>query len=322
MTEYSLRIFRPQEQAHFDEAFASLQHDSDEASQSRRKWWCFENPYGGAFAMIQSGNEIAATCYLGGKRLKIGDKEIPCFEIGETATAPAHQRKGLFMRLAQACVTYNDEQQGSLVYGTPNSQATPGWSKFGFKILNSDCSWLFVIPNPSFWLRFKIPLVSQISSKYKVHEISASEYINKTQNFMRLNASNSSYLQWRLGNSPSNYRYFSLLHKQAEFLCTIKKGVLGKYPVLVIAEHFIDGKKVPIELATRLLRTVAASAFDRRQFMGLYVHGSLPAKTAFWLRLSGIMPHRQLPICAYGDAVNDPALNWFENFQLSDCDIG
>lgn len=320
--DYELVVFSHKEREAFRQAFATLSHTSDEAAQKRREWWCFDNPYGGAFAMIRSGDEVAATCYLGGKILKIGDKEVACFEIGETATAPAYQRKGLFMRLAQACVTYNHKQQGNVVYGTPNSQATPGWSKFGFNILSDSDSWLFVIPSPSFWLRFNVPSLAALFNQGKVREVDATYYIDKTKTFSRLNASNSTYLRWRLAESPSVYRYFSLVCRDEEFLCAIKTGVLGSYPLLIIGEHFLGGRKVPIEIATQHLRKVAAAYYDRRQFMGLYVHGSLPSRASLWLKLAGIIPHRHLPICAYGDAIDDPHLNWFKDFQLSDCDIG
>jgi hypothetical protein len=320
--DYDLVVFKHEDRKAFREAFAKLSHTSDEASQKRREWWCFDNPSGGAFAMIRSSEEIAATCYLGGKRLRVGKRELICYEIGETATAPAHQRKGLFMKIAQACVTYNNEKKGSLVYGTPNSQATPGWSKFGFRILSNDDSWLFVLPSPSFWLRIKVPSLLGWFSAYNIKEINVSEYIKRTKYFTRLNVSDEAYLQWRLAESPSSYRYFYLLHDNQDFLCTIKKGMLGKYPLLIVGENFLSGRRVPIELAARLLRKVVYAFYDQRQFMGIYLHGALPSKMPIWLKLRGIIPHRHLPICAYGDAIDDPELNWFENFQLSDCDIG
>jgi GNAT superfamily N-acetyltransferase len=319
---YELVVFNHDEREAFRHSFATLSHTSDEAAQKRREWWCFDNPYGGAFAIIRADDDVAATCYLGGKRLLIGGQEVACFEIGETATSPAHQRKGLFMKIAEACVNYGQQKQGDIIYGTPNSQATPGWSKFGFRILSDDSSWLFVIPNPFFWLRFKIFPLSRFFNRGQVNEISASDYIERTKGFHRLNASNVAYLRWRLAESPSDYRYFSMIRDNDEFLCAIKAGVIGNYPLLIVGEHFLCGGKIPIKLAARLLRKVAFTCYDQRQFMGLYVHGARPSTASIILKLRGIIPHRHLPICAYGEAINDPDLNWFRYFQLSDCDIG
>lgn len=321
--DYELVVFKHEEREAFRKAFATLSHTSDDAAQKRREWWCFDNPYGGAFAVIRAEGEIAATCYLGGKKLLIGGQEFTCFEIGETATDPAHQRKGLFMKIAGGCVGYSQQQQSDIVYGTPNRQATPGWAKFGFKIISDDASWLFIIPNSSFWLRFNIPSLNRLFGRdNKVSEINGEHYIDKTKDFSRLNASNLTYLRWRMAESPSAYRYFSLMHQGNEFLCAIKTGVLGKYPLLIVGEHFLDGQKVPIEIATWFLRKVVSAYYDRKQFMGLYVHGEFPTKASLWLKLAGIIPHRHLPICAYGSVIDNSNIDWFKDFQLSDCDIG
>ncbi len=319
---YDLVVFKHDEREAFREAFASLSHDSDDAARRRREWWCFDNPNGGAFALIRHGDEIAATCYLSGKQLQSGDTVITCFEIGETATAPAHQRKGLFRKLAEACMSHTAAQGRRLIYGTPNSQAAPGWSKFGFQILDSATSWLFVLPSAAYWTRFTLPAFMALHRQQTGSEITAKDYIARTQDFARLNVSAPDYLQWRLAESPVGYRYFSMDVAGGEFLCALKPAVLGRYPVLVVSEHFLNGSKVGIRQATRLLKRVFAGHYDRRKFMGLYVHSALRLGTSGWLKASGIIPHRHLPICAYGEAVDEPGLDWFKDFQLSDCDIG
>ncbi|MCP5916265.1 GNAT family N-acetyltransferase, partial [Klebsiella pneumoniae] len=83
------------------------------------------------------GSEIAATSYLGGKRLVLRGVTMGAYEIGETATRPAHQRRGLFSQLVNASRAYAIASGRPLIYGTPNGQSTPGYAKLGFDIVQS-----------------------------------------------------------------------------------------------------------------------------------------------------------------------------------------
>jgi GNAT superfamily N-acetyltransferase len=317
---YDLIIFEPHEREAFKTAFATLSHTGDEASQKRREWWCFDNPHGGAFALIRSGDAVAATCYLGGKKLRDGDKEIPCFEIGETATDPAHQRKGLFSRLVQACSAHAGESGHHLVYGTPNSQSTPGYAKLGFSIIESEASWLFVLANPSYWLRFRLPA-------HRLHktatELTAEAYRQTTALYPRRNVSDQAYLRWRFEGSPAAYRYFKIATSKGNLVCAVKEGVLGKYRILVVSEYFLHGIKPSLAFAGKWLRKLIWLHYDPRQYMGLYLHATLPDKAGqILLKARAILPHRQLPVCAVTTTTEALPFDWFTDFQLSDCDIG
>jgi GNAT superfamily N-acetyltransferase len=317
---YDLIVFKHGERDAFKAAFATLLHSSDELSQERREWWCFDNPHGGAFALIRSGNEIAATCYLGGKRLRDGNNEIACFEIGETATDPAHQRKGLFSKLVKACSIHAEENGRKLVYGTPNSQSTPGYAKLGFTIVENSASWLFVLANPSHWLGFRLP---SLSSRAATTELTAEGYREITATYPRRNVSDQAYLRWRFEASPTPYRHFKIATPRGSLVCTVKAGVLGKYPMLVVSEYFLDGVKPSLAFAGKWLRRLLWSHYDARQYMGLYIHAPLPDKAdRIFLKARAILPHRQLPICAITTSAEPLPDAWFADFQLSDCDIG
>jgi GNAT superfamily N-acetyltransferase len=317
---YDLIVFKHSEREAFRAIFATLTHTSDDASQKRREWWCFDNPCGGAFALIRSEDTIAATCYLGGKRLRDGNKEFASFEIGETATHPAHQRKGLFSRLVKACSAYAGESGHKLVYGTPNSQSTPGYAKLGFDIVESTASWLFVLANPSYWLKYNLP---QFLSRNSATELTAEAYRQITASYLRRNVSNEAYLRWRFEDCPIDYRYFKIATEKGSLLCAVKEGVLGKYPMLVVSEYFLEGMKPSVAFAGKWLRKIIWRHYDARRYMGLYVHGVLPSKMGqILLKTSLILPHRQLPICAVETAQEKQPAEWFADFQLSDCDIG
>jgi GNAT superfamily N-acetyltransferase len=98
-TDYSLETYGPADRNAFLAAFAGVDDDNDSGTTARRLWWAFDNPSGGAFFLDRFGRAIAATSYLGGKRVTVGGKMASGFEIGETATDPAHQRRGLFSQL-------------------------------------------------------------------------------------------------------------------------------------------------------------------------------------------------------------------------------
>jgi predicted N-acetyltransferase YhbS len=317
---YELVVFNHDEREAFRHSFATLSHTSDEAAQKRREWWCFDNPYGGAFAIVRSDDEIAATCYLGGKRLLIGGQEVVCFEIGETATSPAHQRKGLFSKLVKACSVHAENADAQFIYGTPNSQSTPGYSKLGFSIFESPASWLFVLVNPAYWLRLRLPSLSSCTT---ATELTAEAYKQITATYPRRNVSNQDYLGWRFENSPTPYRYFQIATTKGKLFCSVKEGVLGKYPVLIISEYFLEGTKPSLIFSGKWLRKLFQNHYDAKQYMCIYIHAALPEKhSQFFLKIRGIIPHRQLPICTVTTAPKQLPNEWFSDFQLSDCDIG
>jgi GNAT superfamily N-acetyltransferase len=320
---YELKVFNHDDREAFRAAFASLSHTSGPSDQRRREWWCFDNPNGGAFALFKSGDEIAATCYLGGKKLLIGGRETPCFEIGETATEPAHQRKGLFSKLVKAVTRHASEREAHHVYGTPNSQSTPGYAKLDFTIVESTSSWLFVVTSLSHWLPFRLPRLPSLTGRGGVTELSLKDYVRATSTFERLNVSSPEYLDWRFGQSPAVYRFFKIATANGDFLCAVKEATLGKYASIVVSEYYLGEAKPTLPSAAKLLRKAIWTHYDSRRYLGLYVHGSVPgAWEGLLLKVKAVLQHRQLPICAMPTSREAMPLDWFKNFQLSDCDIG
>ena len=320
---YTLQTFGREDRDAFDTIFATMAPDTDPVVQARRRWWCFDNPRGGVFALFHDGQQIAATCYLGGKMLALGG-EANGFEIGETATDPRHQRRGLFSKLVRACVAHAADGGRPLVYGTPNSQSTPGYAKLGFEIVSSPQSWLFLIPSARGAMRRLLrrdPIVSRTSPARC--EISGSDYAASTAFYPRLNASDAEYLTWRLVETPLGYRFARIETRHGRFECAMKVGRLGAHDVVVIAEYFLNGTRPPIHRAVGPLRRAVAALSSAPKALGIYVHGARPTGPALArLYTAGVIPHRELPICVTGarEGLGDTA--WFGRFQLSDCDIG
>ena len=145
MSQYQYKIFSHTEYYKYINTF-NLDSNNLSVSDLRRKWYCFDNKLGGAFAVALSNDRVVSTCYLSGKSLLLNGNLYKAYEIGETATVNDHQRKGLFSKLVKLCVSYAFDDGAELIYGTPNSQSTPGYQKLGFKIITDTRSNLFISP--------------------------------------------------------------------------------------------------------------------------------------------------------------------------------
>ena len=317
---YELRVFGSDQYDEYRALFNRAENIVDEKTLARRRWWCFENPYGGAFAVAIFNGKIVATCYVGGKRPTLGGEHgIAAFEIGETATDPSHQRRGLFSKLVNLCTQYAFDRNGRAVYGTPNSQSTPGYAKLGFDIVTSPDSWLYLAVYPSYWTRINLPRL--LRRRICARKLTARQYIDATLKYPRLNRSTSDYLLWRLEACPSDYSFLEAKTEEGLLMCAVRKGALGKYPILVCAEYFLEGIKPPTEKVASLLHQACAEQFNSRDFAGVYFHARhIEGLRGLGLLMRGVVPHRQLPVCIKTAGINSRV--HLDDFQLSDCDIG
>lgn len=315
--DYQVRLIGSDEVDAFRQAFAKSSLPIDRDAQRRREWWCFDNPSGGAFAVATFGDDIVATCYIGGKPLSNIGSPLS-YEIGETATDPNHQRKGLFSKLVKAVVAHADNTGAAFVYGTPNTQSTPGYAKLGFDIIETGASWLFLMPSISYWTKVAFPRLSKAP-----RELDFQQYARTTGSFKRLNHSSADYLQWRFDLSPWEYRYFEWVRGKDVFHCATRPGNLGLHKIIVCAEHFKNGQRVGAGQLSRWLRRTIWNAYSPKNYLGIYFHAALPnGPSQLLLKLQGTLPHRILPICAIAASGVSAEMEWFADFQLSDCDIG
>lgn len=306
----------------------------DSVTEQRRKWWCFDNPHGGLFAFAHTDSEIAATCYLAGKRLSpaFGDR-AQAFEIGETWTAEQHRRKGLFSRLVEHCTAFAFDTGAVMVYGTPNQQSTPGYAKLKYEIVEDASSQLRLLANPA-WLALsrkrlqgedELATASALAHRVSPLEISAADYLAATAAADHFTDGDSVGRQWRLANNPKAYRFFRRVRAGRTLLCALRLGILGDLPVLVVAEAWLDGQRAAAADLAGSLRRVAASAYAATAYAGVYWHGGEAAGGAQWrLTLALCKFHRQLPLCVKtdGSVAGDVLRARFQKFQLADCDIG
>jgi GNAT superfamily N-acetyltransferase len=296
-------------------------------TQARRKWWCFDNPNGGAFAVAMVGGKVAATCYLSGKSLFLNGEKYKAFEIGETATAPEHQRKGLFSKLVKACTTYAFEDGAVAVYGTPNAQSTPGYAKLNFDIVDDPRSHLFLSPNITGFIAPKpIDALAGFQDKQPFpknsYQIQASDFFDHSKNRLRLNVFSDKYFQWRFsGLSATRYRYY----RRGEFSMAARESLLGKYKVLLISDFGYESQKPNTFDAAKEIRKIFDQEFSARSYHGIYFNAKWDnLLSPFRYGLKKIIHHRQLPICVVTNKNSKftKELRSVSLPQLSDCDIG
>jgi GNAT superfamily N-acetyltransferase len=321
--EYEIISFGQGELADF-EPFLRILPVSDFALDERRRWWCFDNPFGGRYALAMQSGVIAATAYVGGKPpLLISGQTKPSFEIGDTWTHEEHRRRGLFSKLVKHLVSATSSEAGTFVYGTPNSQSTPAYEKLGFHISEDDRSWLWLVGQPRGLASFNRPAspAERTPLGGKTHAISAEEYWNATRKNERLCGSSEAYFQWRFVRSPHRYKFFERKTRNGVLFAALRSGDLRGRPVVIVSEAWVDG--IPADTAVLSdLVCFARDGWKASDFFGLYFKSIKRTGASRWFEATKLRAqHRILPICSIGTQQR-PSAELFDRFQLSDCDIG
>jgi hypothetical protein len=105
------------------------------------EWKIARNPFGGAACYIRlGGGARAAHCSITAKPVNAELlPEVSLAELGDTHTHPGFQRQGHFASLGKHVIEDFESRIGgqrALIYGLPNDQALPGWTRsIGCKVL-------------------------------------------------------------------------------------------------------------------------------------------------------------------------------------------
>lgn len=325
MSEYTIKIFDKKDYFEYNEKLNSNKNNTfTPETIARRKWWCFDNPEGGAFSAAFYEDSVVATCYISGKSLALNGNIYKAYEIGETATDPLHQRKGLFSSLVRICTAYAFDMGASAVYGTPNLQSAPGYKKLDFSILNDNRSNLFFSPNLTGVLSEYLNINTKdswLTNSNSDFEISGEEYYIESKNRLHLNRNSEEYFFWRFNDlGAKRYRFFKINN----FSMAIREAQIGRFKVLLISDYG-DGKTKPdIFQSIKCIRRIFKRTFSSLRYSGIYLNGEICDDiNKFQYGIRGLISHRPLPFCIKS---NDSDV--IEGFkmqglsQLSDCDIG
>jgi GNAT superfamily N-acetyltransferase len=296
----------------------------DSATNERRKWWCFDNPCGGAFAVAIMGDAIAATCYISGKYLNLNGSKYKVYEIGETFTSPEHQRRGLFSELVKLCTRYAFEQGATAIYGTPNVVATPGYVRLKFEIVDDDRSHLFLSPNISGLILGTTNVAQKSAEKAgseSPYRISSSQFFDHSRNRERINIFSEDYFKWRFtGLGNDRYAYFL----RDGFSLAVREHKVGNRRLLMVADYGFSDRKPSTFHAITEIRKILDEEFDAWRYAGIYFLSDWRASCGrLGYGLRKLMHFRSQPICVMD---NDRPqfridLRKIGLPQLSDCDM-
>ncbi|WP_169566127.1 GNAT family N-acetyltransferase [Sneathiella limimaris] len=304
-------------------------------------FWFPNNTSGGYAIFAHTDNEIAATCFLTGRSVCSGNKEILAYEIGGTNTSPNHQRKGLFTKLVKKAVEIAFENRDiALIYGTPNDRSGPGYRKLGFAFTDFPNSKLLIFPKllrliirkltdrkPSeiIFLKKKRDNENRLSTQ----EISLTEYVNETKDFTRLNCSSEHYLLNRLSTSKSSLesksrRFFKHNGEKGTYHFALVNYPLQYLNLILVSEYFYNGKIDHSGHCFKYLKFIAKKFYEN--FDGIYIKSVASENNRFFSFLKfGYITHRNLPICYLfsENYKNEIQLEELTSvFQMTDCDIG
>jgi len=328
MQDYKIVVFP---QGDYDAYHQIVNSNIDEPvsldTQARRKWWCFDNPNGGAFAVALAGGKVVSNTYISGKLLILNGTSYKAYELGESATAPAHQRKGLLSRLIKACTSYAFDAGADAVYGTPNGQAAPAYPKLNFDVIYDPRSHLFVSPNITGFMaahsdQLMIGMRRNQNLKENSYQISSTEFFNFSKNRSRLNLFSDEYFKWRFsGLNPNRYEFY----RRGEFSMAVRESQLGKYKVLMVSDFGYEHAKPSTFEAIAEIRKIFRHEFSARSYAGIYFNCEWDDSVSrLQYGLKKVIHHRPLPICvmANGNSRFIEDLRSVALPQLSDCDIG
>jgi GNAT superfamily N-acetyltransferase len=98
-------------------------------------WKHRENPFGPSLILVATlGTEIVGLrAFMRWQLVAPGGARLSCARAVDTATHPAHQRRGIFRRLTEAALERAREAAIDLVFNTPNPRSGAGYLTMGWE---------------------------------------------------------------------------------------------------------------------------------------------------------------------------------------------
>lgn len=172
-------------------------------------WKFLDNPAGkfvGFIAISESG-EVGSYYGVIPEVYVIDGKLTTIYQSCDTMTHSKHRRRGLFQKLAKCCYDYLYQQNKLLVIGFSGRESTPGFLKFGWRVLFSMHYYFY----PKIFSYFNFN-----KSYLEVHEIHdfkliESVVMRSNQNAMIHIDKTLDCFKWRLRNPKHLYKVVSVL---------------------------------------------------------------------------------------------------------------
>lgn len=209
-------------------------------SQQYFEWKHFKNPFGKSIILIaiESGEIIGFRSFMRWNFVN-GFEILPSLRAVDTATKKQERGKGIFRKLTLAAIDLSIQQNGSIIFNTPNpismkGYLSMGWMKVGKFPINVRLGSLFPIAFSTF------------SSEIIKQSYNIKSYINSLPDNWSLPTNNGNwitqvdkiYLNWRYAECPVvNYGAY-IVDKKYGLIFRIKK--LGPFSELRVCECWIE----------------------------------------------------------------------------------
>lgn len=116
-----------------DVAGRALGWDPADPNEAFFRWKHFDNPAGRSPMWVaESGGDLAGFRSMMRWTYRHGETRVRAVRAVDTATDPAHQRKGIFRLLTEAAVAELVEDGTDFVFNTPNDKSRPGYLRMGW----------------------------------------------------------------------------------------------------------------------------------------------------------------------------------------------
>lgn len=123
------------------------------------------------FIALSENGETAANYCVFPVILHYESKNLLVAQSGDTMTAPKHQKKGLFIQLANKTYSLAEELGICLIFGFPNENSYPGFK--------NKLNWEFHGNMQRFIIKKNVPPICELSSKFKLLSKYYDSYVNK-----------------------------------------------------------------------------------------------------------------------------------------------
>ncbi|MEM9466185.1 MAG: GNAT family N-acetyltransferase [Actinomycetota bacterium] len=116
-----------------DLAGRALGWDPSDPNDAFFRWKHLENPAGPSPMWVATaGDDLAGFRTMMRWTFVDGDRRVSAVRAVDTATAPEHQRRGVFRLLAGAAVDELIDRHTDFVFNTPNDKSRPGYLSMGW----------------------------------------------------------------------------------------------------------------------------------------------------------------------------------------------
>ncbi|MEM9202855.1 MAG: GNAT family N-acetyltransferase [Actinomycetota bacterium] len=233
----------------------SLGWDSSDPNEAFFRWKHVENPAGVSPMWVATdGDDLAGFRTMMRWRFVSHGQVVDAVRAVDTATAPEHQRKGVFRLLTQTAIRQLTADDVAFVFNTPNAQSRPGYLKMGWIEAGRVSAQVAPAGLGSLprLLRARTPArkwSDQLQAGDPIDAVASDLARWETSSTETTTDRSDSYLRWRYGFEPLHYRV--LQTDEAAAIVRLRRR--GSSVEAVIADVFSPSSRATREIF-RLVR--------------------------------------------------------------------